>query len=84
MKYHWTDEELRALEDPACWEGGEQWEGTPQPDRVTVLAVKFPRAELRLVAAAATRAGMSVFDFVRTAAVTQAQATETAAAQQVQ
>jgi hypothetical protein len=70
----WTDEEVRALEDPEQWDwDSAELVGPSSPGgRGADVTVALDRQEFRLVARAAKARGAKLTDFMRKAAVEQA------------
>ena len=69
----WTDEELKALEDPATWDWEHPLTRPGNPDTRAVLAVRFSREEARRLFAASEARGQTVLEFVHDAAIAAAE-----------
>jgi hypothetical protein len=68
----WSDEDLKQLEDPDTWDGQVE-QRSPVKNQRSVVSVAFAREDYERVAQAARHHGMKTSEFIRNAALRQAQ-----------
>jgi hypothetical protein len=70
----WTEDELRALEDPEYWDWETLEQREPAPLRAVRFVVRLPVAEAREIGHAARAVGLTELEYIRTAALAKARA----------
>ena len=70
----WTEEELKALEDPEYWDWESFEQREPAPLHAVRFVVRLPVDEAREIGRAARAAGLTELEYIRAAALEKARA----------